>query len=82
MPRLWLCPREFGTAPQKIPGEILHEFQAAVLLSPFFVAKMTLLWWEVAYMTDSGPKGSAVVQSKASLEELRAEACLAETRRW
>ena len=67
---------------QKIPEEVLEEFQACLFLSPLFEARMDISWLSETFMVDSCFEGAGVVETTATGQELREEAQFAETKGW
>ena len=60
----------------------MEEFQTYLYLMPLMSFSMNTPWLTDVYMMDSCMDGAGVIQTVASLDEIRAEAKYAETRGW
>ena len=63
----------------RIPELVLGEFQTYLYLMPLMSFSMNTPWLTDVYMMDSCMEGAGVIQTVASLDEIRAEAKYAET---
>ena len=65
-----------------LPEEVLEEFWACLVFSPFFFTTMDNSWSETVVMVDASLSGGAVCVTQATLEEIRSEAAHAESKGW
>ena len=65
------CRLHRGQGPVTIPMEVKRELAAAAAIGPIVYADLARPWHHTAYLFDASHLGGAVVESPATLEELR-----------